>query len=156
MSHFVRMYVQYVCVFSCVWPPRALCKQQTGLYVRELIPAEQRCSFKMSNQIPFPHFPLTYSLSLSLSYTHMFLFDLHVLRVFSDQVSQNIPISHCTKCVCTWWCIFVCVGQYTACLSCVFILYKRAWPILRELITQEARKEGGMDCHGNQVEHDCM
>lgn len=65
----MHMHAQYV-LFSCVWPLRDLCKQQTGLYVRELIPAEQRCSYKMSNQILFSRFLPT---TLALFLTHLCL-----------------------------------------------------------------------------------
>lgn len=83
--HFVHVHVQcFHVVFSCVWPLRAACKQQTDLCVRELIPAEQRCSYKMSNQIPFPLIPRPHFLSLSHT---TFLFNFHVPPVFCNQAS---------------------------------------------------------------------
>ena len=126
----MHVHAHYV-LFSCVCPLRDLCKHQTGLYVRELIPAEQRRSYKMSNRILFSRFlPTTLALSLTLS-----LFDLHELDIYSKQVYP--------RCMFVCVCVCVCVWGYTACSSCVFTLYKRAWPIHRELIIHEASQRRG-------------
>lgn len=95
----------------------------------------------MSDQIPFPHFPLQYSLA------QMLLFDPDVLHVYFKGDSQAYA---CYLCQCAGW---RANSRFEPCLC--FYPVRESVTSTRRLITREERREGGMDCHGNQVEHDC-